>query len=242
MEKGSFKEVCEARHLLADGKEWHRAMSERKLWASPRQLRNLFIILLLYCEVANPLRLWELCWQSMSKDILKMRRREFGFPNMELNKEQLEHFTLIEVEQLLRDHERSLTDFKGMPIPDKNIMKELDNSLLHQESQYDLEEELKKHKDLYPSLNTEQKIIYDEVLESVTKGLGKLFFLNGSGGTGKTYVYRMLISWLRSKERIVLPVTSSGIAALLLPGGRTAHSRFKIPLIITEDSVCDIKP
>ncbi|XP_047954108.1 uncharacterized protein LOC125200514 [Salvia hispanica] len=35
---------------------------------------------------------------------------------------------------------------------------------------------------------------------------------------------------------------SSGIASLLLPGGRTAHSRFKIPIIVDEDSMCNIKP
>lgn len=34
---------------------------------------------------------------------------------------------------------------------------------------------------------------------------------------------------------------ASGIAALLLPGGITSHSRFKIPLNVNEDSVCDIK-
>jgi len=36
-------------------------------------------------------------------------------------------------------------------------------------------------------------------------------------------------------------VASSGIAALLLPGGRTAHSRFHIPLNINNESTCDIK-
>ncbi|XP_072094100.1 uncharacterized protein [Arachis hypogaea] len=41
---------------------------------------------------------------------------------------------------------------------------------------------------------------------------------------------------------IVLSIASSGIASLLLPNRRTAHSRFKIPLNITEDSVCNIKP
>ncbi|XP_072077768.1 uncharacterized protein [Arachis hypogaea] len=45
----------------------------------------------------------------------------------------------------------------------------------------------------------------------------------------------------RSKGGIVLNVASSGIAALLLPNGRTAHSRFKIPLTINEDSLCSIK-
>ena len=36
-------------------------------------------------------------------------------------------------------------------------------------------------------------------------------------------------------------MASSGIASLLLRGGRTAHSRFRIPLCVNEDSVCDIK-
>jgi ATP-dependent DNA helicase PIF1 len=36
-------------------------------------------------------------------------------------------------------------------------------------------------------------------------------------------------------------VASSGVASLLLPGGRTAHSRFKIPCELDETTVCDIK-
>jgi ATP-dependent DNA helicase PIF1 len=35
-------------------------------------------------------------------------------------------------------------------------------------------------------------------------------------------------------------VASSGIAALLIPGGRTAHSRFAIPINVDELSTCDI--
>ena len=36
-------------------------------------------------------------------------------------------------------------------------------------------------------------------------------------------------------------MASSGIASLLLPSGRTAHSRFKIPLVVTDSSICAIK-
>nr|GEZ44569.1 ATP-dependent DNA helicase PIF1-like [Tanacetum cinerariifolium] len=42
---------------------------------------------------------------------------------------------------------------------------------------------------------------------------------------------------LRSKGDIVLNVASSGIAALLLEGGRTTHSRFAIPINVVEDSM-----
>ncbi|XP_074362379.1 uncharacterized protein LOC141702628 [Apium graveolens] len=40
--------------------------------------------------------------------------------------------------------------------------------------------------------------------------------------------------------KVVLPVASSGIAATLMPGGRTAHSRFKIPIVLDECSTCNI--
>ena len=62
----------------------------------------------------------------------------------------------------------------------------------------------------------------------------------GYGGTGKTYLYKTMSAALRSKGGIVLNVASSGIAALLLEGGRTTHSRFAIPINILEDSMCHI--
>ncbi|XP_019150494.1 PREDICTED: ATP-dependent DNA helicase PIF7-like [Ipomoea nil] len=57
---------------------------------------------------------------------------------------------------------------------------------------------------------------------------------------GKTFLWRALSSALRSKGEIVLNVASSGIASLLLPGGRTAHSRFAILIAVNEDSTCNI--
>jgi ATP-dependent DNA helicase PIF1 len=78
-------------------------------------------------------------------------------------------------------------------------------------------------------------------MHAVDDGKGGVFFLYGYGGTGKTFVWKTLSAAIRSRGQIVLTVASSGIASLLLPGGRTAHSRFAIPLIPTEDSTCNIK-
>ena len=77
-------------------------------------------------------------------------------------------------------------------------------------------------------------------MEVVNNNEGGMFFLYGYGGTGKTYIWRTLASSLREKNQIVIMVASSGIASLLLPGGRTAHSKFKIPVPIFEDSTCNI--
>ncbi|CAN1256878.1 ATP-dependent DNA helicase PIF1 [Linum perenne] len=52
---------------------------------------------------------------------------------------------------------------------------------------------------------------------------------------------RSLLSKVRSEGKIALVVASSGIAATLLPGGVTAHSRFRIPLDVDSTSTCTIK-
>ena len=57
------------------------------------------------------------------------------------------------------------------------------------------------------------------------------------GGTGKTFLYRILCKHFRAQGRIVICVSSSGIAAELFPGGRTSHSRFQIPLMLIEKSM-----
>jgi len=49
-----------------------------------------------------------------------------------------------------------------------------------------------------------------------------------------------LFTAIRSKGLIVLNVASSGIASLLLPGGKITHSTFCIPLLINEKSTCNI--
>ena len=77
-------------------------------------------------------------------------------------------------------------------------------------------------------------------MESVDKDLGKQIFVDRYGGT-RQYLWRAITTKLHSEGKIILAVASSGIAALLLEGGRTTHSRFHIPLILTEESTCDIK-
>nr|GEW08022.1 DNA helicase [Tanacetum cinerariifolium] len=53
--------------------------------------------------------------------------------------------------------------------------------------------------------------------------------------------HKTILYTLKGERKIVLAVASSGIAYLLLPAGRTNHSRFKIPLDLTDTSVCAIK-
>ena len=61
-------------------------------------------------------------------------------------------------------------------------------------------------------------------MEAVFSESGGMFFFYGHGGMGKTYLYRTILATVRSKGKIALAVSSSGIAVVLLPTGRTAHS------------------
>ena len=78
-------------------------------------------------------------------------------------------------------------------------------------------------------------------MEAIATKRGGIFFVYGHGGTGKTYLYRTILSGIRSKGKISLAIASSGIVALLLPSGRTTHSRFHIPINVNDDSTCDVK-
>ncbi|KAH9618362.1 hypothetical protein KSS87_012461 [Heliosperma pusillum] len=90
-------------------------------------------------------------------------------------------------------------------------------------------------------LHRQRRILNNQ--DAVLKNKGGVFFVYGYGGTGKTFIWRTVCAAFRCKGDIVLLVASSGIAATLIPGGKTAHSRFGIPLSVTENSTCPrIKP
>ena len=69
-------------------------------------------------------------------------------------------------------------------------------------------------------------------------GIGRKIFLMAPGGCGKTYLASMLLAYCRGQGHAALAVASSGVAANLMPLGRTAHSRFKIPIDTGPNSSC----
>ena len=68
------------------------------------------------------------------------------------------------------------------------------------------------------------------------------FFLDAPGGYGKSFVANLLLATVRSRGGVALAVASSGIAALLMSGGTTAHSQFKIPIPPEAHSMCNLRP
>src|SRR5258705_670900 len=94
-----------------------------------------------------------------------------------------------------------------------------------------------------PLLNKDQRVVYQEVLRRLYNNEFGVIFIDATGGTAKTFLINMLIARIRKENKIALAVASSGIAATLITGGRTAHSTLRIPmdLIHNEAHVCNIK-
>jgi hypothetical protein len=88
------------------------------------------------------------------------------------------------------------------------------------------------------NLNPEELSGYTEIIEHVISRKGRVLFIDGPGGTGKTFLYRCLIANIRSEGLIAVTTAKSGIATSIMPGGRTAHSVFKIPIKISDGSIC----
>jgi ATP-dependent DNA helicase PIF1 len=76
-------------------------------------------------------------------------------------------------------------------------------------------------------------------IDHVNNKKSHIFFIDALSGTGKTFMYKALLARVRSEGLIAIATATSGIAVLILPGGRTAHSRFKIPIKIAHNSMCN---
>ncbi|KAK4395916.1 hypothetical protein Sango_1745900 [Sesamum angolense] len=62
------------------------------------------------------------------------------------------------------------------------------------------------------------------------------FFNYGPGGTGKTFLYRVLLASFHNVGFIMVATTASGIVAIELRDGRTTHSKLKIPIKLDSSS------
>ena len=91
---------------------------------------------------------------------------------------------------------------------------------------------------LIEKLNNDQRVAYETIMIVIDRKESMIFFVDGPGGTGKKFLYRTILATLRNAGHIAIATATSGIAATLLPGGRTAHSRFKIPLTPDASSTC----
>lgn len=135
---------------------------------------------------------------------------------------------VLEIEKVMSRSGRSVTEFNFIPHLDFFSVFAGHHSLLTEKQDYDVDILKVEFQPLLSSLNFEQQKVFNTVHDSVERKEGGFYFVYGSDGTGKTFLWKTIITYWRSKGNIVLAVASSSIASLLLPSRRTAHSKFEI--------------
>ncbi|KAK6023902.1 hypothetical protein OSTOST_10298 [Ostertagia ostertagi] len=80
----------------------------------------------------------------------------------------------------------------------------------------------------YETLNSGQKTAADAIIDALSRPRNRCIFIDGPGGSGKTYLYNTVYNIAVGRRRQVVCVAWTGIAANLLPGGRTVNSVFKL--------------
>ncbi|CAF1168005.1 unnamed protein product [Rotaria sordida] len=223
----TFMEAAKRRGLLRDDTEYEKCMSEAVIFQMPQQLRTLFCVILLYWNPTKPVDLWNSFKAHMAEDFMQ-----------QVDAETAEAMAFYAIDEKLKQQGRSCSDF-GIPSL-TSVPYSFESKVINKE------EELRIGQEVYAMLSQDQRSIADAILASHGKQstitTGSCFLIDGPGGTGKTYLYNTLYHLFMGQGVHVMTVAWTGIAASLLPEGRTAHSRFKLPVPILQTSTSSIRP
>ena len=110
--------------------------------------------------------------------------------NLELTNTEIYNRALIHLESILNKQKKCLKDFPDMPIPTALSNNEVSNHLINEEQQYNFEELAQVVEKEIPKLNIKQKAIFEEIITAVETQTSAAFFIDGPGGTGKTFLYK----------------------------------------------------
>ena len=234
IEHPTYRKACMARGLIPNDEALKEAMYEIKDTCFGKHMRTLFCILLTYHTPADALALWQdqELQHAMCEDFRRRDKSPFVRP-FHVNA------ALAEIEDILTGMGRSLQRF-NLPVPDREELGNREHLAVREEMIYDVVQLQQEVNNKIDTLNEEQRTVFDTVMASVEEDEGKVFCLNAGGGTGKTYTLNMILDAVRGKNMVALATATSGIAATLLHSGRTVHSRFKVPIEITEESMCNM--
>ena len=234
----TFHEACLRRGLLEDDGEWEICLRDAAEIQTGSQFRHLFATLLLFCSPAQPNILW-MSFRDKICDDLRHRLFEHGRTNVMQN--DIFDFGLHLIDDILHDSGHTISDFPSMPQPQSNWSDTICNRLISQQMNYDSHYEANTAHQYLSSLNDDQRHAFQKIWESIIHKEGKSFFIDGYGGCRKTYLYQVICHAIRAEGIIILYIASTGLACLLLPGGQTAHSMFKIPIdTLSGTSTCNI--
>jgi hypothetical protein len=209
----TYKEAALKRGFINDSNEWKDCMTEATTYMMPNALRSLYSTIVCYCNPSDPIQLLDDFEENMVEDYISLG-----------NTSETSRYLLIqEIKKLIVDngfdhtHLFPVSEDFSSEIIDQQIQPTLTNLV---------DEEV-----LWDKLNEQQNVIANEILKSLLgESDQKCFYIDGPGGSGKTFLYKALIQKAETINKKPLVIAWTGIAATLLPGGMTCHSVFSLPL------------
>src|SRR5882724_6673581 len=118
-------------------------------------------------------------------------------------------FGLFLCDKILQQAGKSLVLILDMPQVVGQWEQITGNHLIAQQRAYDHHAEREMAEEYLAKLNAGQRDAYDKILASVMNKEGKLFFLHGPGGCGKSFLWNTLGHTVRGQQLIVLCIASS---------------------------------
>jgi ATP-dependent DNA helicase PIF1 len=221
----SFHEAAERRGLIEEDNTLDECLTEATLFQMPSSLQRLFATILIFCEPHDVMGLWIKHYDAMSED----------YSHNNSSPDLVQQMVLIDIRNMLQSMGK---DIRSFSLPDIDHSYDDASHIPREIFEEASIEQNPKDVLLCDSLNAEQRSAYDEIMTAVCSKQDGLFFVDGPGETGKTFLYRTLLAKLRSQDKLAMATATSGVAAAIMPGGRTPHSCFKIPLTLQEGGCC----
>jgi ATP-dependent DNA helicase PIF1 len=177
----SFREAAQRRGLLEADNTIDECLNEAALYQMPSALQRLFATILVYCEPNDVAKLWQRHLDTMSED----------YHHITQSKTHLQQMVLIDIRNMLQSMGKDIKTFPLSAIIDRyDNSQGIDREIYEEESIEATTEDVA----LQETLNEEQKSTYEKILSVVDTSNGGVFFVDGPGGTGKTYMYKALLA------------------------------------------------
>jgi hypothetical protein len=226
-----FEQAAIQRGYVDDYLEWDRCLQAASAYQMPKEMRHLFAQICIECAPRCALNLWNKFKNGLSEDIVR---------DLRIDALAAHNIALLEIEKLLQRAHRSLAEFNLPPTND---------SLVHQAwiarnigtDTFDVEYERQECERGARLLNRDQLAIYNRVKRALDTNTACRIFVDGPGGTGKTFLFKVICHLVRSRSLVILASAWLGVAASLLEGGRTIHNTFGLTVPYDKESKTQIR-
>ena len=197
----SYQAVCRELGLLSDDQEWSTVLIEAAGTQMCPQIRALYVVILLYCQPADPRKLFDDFWDDWTDDFkLRGQRRGLAFTDS-----QLKTMVRLDVQVRLQSHEQDLPNFGLDPMTDEEKstvagLVNIEEAVIREEMDYDVAELAAEVETTLQKFTAEQETIFNTVMRAVRQEESLQLFISARGGCGKTFLLNAILDAVRSME------------------------------------------